>query len=263
MNILNPLSVEDFNQIAKNDNPLNISNYEEFFQKQIDDASNYAVGSYFWFIGNNHEMKIVAASRNINELTPFSHEKWTNGTALFLVENLHPDDSFYVLSALNLAVQKIEELPTERQSNVRVNIYARMLNSSSEYRWVLIQMPNLFINKVDRTTCGIIMITDLSHLSFKEKPILMTLTDKIANKNIYFNIAKDEMKLVNVDLPNITKREQEILKLMAKGLNSPEIAKTLFLSYHTIENHKRNMRKKTNSKTSAELINYVWSNNLL
>ena len=91
----------------------------------------------------------------------------------------------------------------------------------------------------------------------------MTLTDKIANQNIYYNIASDEMKLVNVDLPNITKREQEIVKLMAKGLNSPEIAEKLFLSYHTVENHKRNLRQKTNSKTSAELINYVWSNNLI
>mgnify|MGYP000869443085 FL=1 len=262
MNTLKPLSVKQFNQIAKNENPINIDNYEAFFQKEIDEASNYAAGPHFWFIGNNHEMKIVAASKNINELTPYSHERWTNGTALFLVENLHPDDSLYVLSGLNLAVKKIEELPVERQQNVRVNIYARMLNASTEYRWVLIQMPGLYIGR-DRTTCGIIMITDLSHLSFNQNPILMTLTDKIANQNIYYNIASDEMKLVNVDLPNITKREQEIVKLMAKGLNSPEIAEKLFLSYHTVENHKRNLRQKTNSKTSAELINYVWSNNLI
>jgi DNA-binding CsgD family transcriptional regulator len=263
MNTLKPLSIDQFNEIAKNENPLNINNYETFFQKQIEEASNYALGPYFWFIGNNHEMKIVAASRNIDILTPFSHEKWTNGSALFLVENLHAEDSFYVLSALNLAVAKIEELPPERQSTVRVNIYARMLNASNEYRWVLIQMPGLYINNRDRSTCGIIMVTDLSHLSFKEKPVLMTLTDKINNQNIYYNIASDEMKLVNVNLPNITKREQEIVKLMAKGLNSPEIAEKLCLSYHTIENHKRNIRRKTNSKTAAELINYVWSHNLI
>ena len=262
MNTLNPLSVKEFNEIAKNSNPLKISNFEAFFEKEIEEAANYAAGPHFWFIGNNHEMKIVAASKNIHELTPYSHQRWTNGTALFLVENLHQDDSLYVLSGLNLAVKKIEELPAERQKDVRVNIYARMLNAVNEYRWVLIQMPGLYIS-LERTTCGIIMITDLSHLSFKQNPILMTLTDKIDNQNIYYKIASDEMKLVNVDLPNITKREQEIVKLMAKGLNSPEIAEKLFLSYHTVENHKRSLRQKTNSKTSAELINYVWSNNLI
>ena len=263
MNTLKPLSIEDFNKLAKNENPLGIDNYEAFFQKQIDEAANYAVGLYFWFIGNNHEMKIVAASQNIGELTPFSHNKWTNGTTLFLVENLHPDDSFYVLSALNLAVKKIEVLPTERQSSVRVNIYARMLNASKEYRWVLIQMPHLYINNANQTNCAIMMVTDLSHLSFNQKPVLMTLTDKVNNQNVYYNIATDEMTLVNIDLPNITKREQEIVKLMVKGLNSPEIAAKLFISYHTVENHKRNLRQKTKTKTSAELIHYIWSYNLI
>ena len=209
MNTLKPMSVEDFTKIAKNDNPLNINNYEAFFQKQIDEASNCAAGPYFWFVGNNFDLGITAASQNIEELTPFSHEKWVNGTTLFLVENLHPDDSLYVLSGLNLAVQKIEELPVERQQNVRVNIYAQMLNASNQYRWVLIQMPRLYINNTDRTTCAIILVTDLSHLSFNQKPTLMTLTDKINNQNFYYNIASDEMKLVNVNLPNITKREKK------------------------------------------------------
>ena len=50
---------------------------------------------------------------------------------------------------------------------------------------------------------------------------------------------------------------------MANGLNSPQISEKLFLSYHTVEKHKRNLRQKTSTKTSAELINYVWSNNLI
>jgi DNA-binding CsgD family transcriptional regulator len=263
MNTLKPLSVKEFTEIAKNENSLNISDYEAFFQKQIDEASNYAVGPYYWFIGNNNEMKIVAASKNIGDHTPFNHEKWTNATPLFLVENLHPDDSFYVLSALNLAVKKIEKLPAERQPNVRVNIYAQMLNASNQYRWVLIQMPRLYINNTNHTTCALMMVTDLSHLSFTQKPVFMTLTDKINNKNVYYNIAPDEMELVNIDLPNITKREQEIVILMTKGLNSPQIADKLFISYHTVENHKRNLRQKTKTKTSAELIHYVWNNNLI
>ena len=86
---------------------LKINNFEDFFSKQISDASTFATGSYFWFIGNNSEIKIVAASKNVIELTPFSHEIWTKSNAYFLVENLHHDDSFFVLPALNLAVKEI------------------------------------------------------------------------------------------------------------------------------------------------------------
>ena len=70
------------------------------------------------------------------------------------------------------------------------------------------------------------------------------------------------MKLVNVALPNITKREQDILQLMAKGYNTPQISKELNIAYNTVENHKRNLRAKTNTKTSAELMNFVCNNNL-
>ena len=91
---------------------------------------------------------------------------------------------------------------------------------------------------------------------------MMTLTDRVNNKNEYYHIASDEMKLVNASLPHITKREQEILHFMAKGFNTPQIVKELMISYSTVENHKRNLRLKTNSKTSAELMNFVCNNNL-
>lgn len=263
MNTIQAVTVENFEQNAKNKQSLGINNFEDFFNKQINDASNYATGPYFWFIGNNNEMKIVAASKNINELTPHSHQTWSNASAFFFAENLHEEDRFYVLSAISLAVNKIEELPKKRQSDFRVNIYARMLDSRNDYRWVLIQMPKLHIDNKTQSNCAIIMVTDLSNIVFDKKPVLMTITDRINNQNMYYSIAENEMKLVNIDLPNITKREQEILKLMAKGLNSPEISSKLFLSYHTVENHKRNLRTKTNTKTSVELMNYVWQNNLI
>ncbi|MCP9765290.1 LuxR C-terminal-related transcriptional regulator [Lacihabitans soyangensis] len=263
MNVLSPLSVHEFIEIAKNENEIMIGDFVSYFQNQIEEASNYAIGPYFWFIGDNSTLMITAASQNINELTPYQHEAWTKGNTFFFAENIHPDDRFFVLSAFKLAVEKIELLPLERQSSVRLNIYARMLNAKAEYRWVLIQMPRLYINEKDRTTVGFILVTDLSHLEFLKRPTLMTLTDKVNNQNQYFHIAEDLKELVVADLPNITKREQEIVNLMAKGLNSPAISEKLYLSYHTVENHKRNLRKKTNTKTSAELIDYVWRNNLI
>lgn len=264
MNIISPLSVNDFINIAKNENDIQIGDFEKYFQNQIEEASNYAIGPYFWFIGDNSTLLITAASLNINELTPHTHEVWIEGNTLFFAENIHPDDRFFVLSAFKLAVEKIEQLPYERQASVRLNIYARMLDANNKYRWVLIQMPRLYINKQDRTTVGFILVTDLSHLEFLNRPILMTLTDKVNNQNQYFHIAEDLKELVVADdLPNITKREQEILKLITKGLNTPAISDKLCLSYHTVENHKRNLRRKTGVKTSAELIDYVWRNNLI
>ena len=259
-----PLSTEEFVQIAKSDLDLGLVDYEAFFATQIREARNFAVGPYYWFIGDNAKLLITVASENIGELSPYSKSEWENKPALFLVENMHPDDSFYVLSALQLAMEKIVNLPPARQTDVRINVYARMLNAQKAYRWVLIQMPGLYVNQENKTTCGLMMVTDLSHFNFDRRPILMTLTDRVGNKNEYYHIAtRDDLKLVNVALPNITKREQQLLLLMVRGLNSPEIASELSISYSTVENHKRNLRRKTDTKTTAELIYYAMLHNFL
>lgn len=262
MELIKPITTDEFVRTAIKGNHIGFVNYEEYFSAQIKEAPNFAIGPFFWFIGDNANMLIVAASDNIGDLTPFGKQEWVNNSAFFFAENIHEEDRFYVLSALQLAIAKIEQLPDDRQSDVRVNIYARMLNAEKKYRWALIQIPGLYINKETMGNCGLIMVTDLSHLNFNGRPIMMTLTDRVNNKNEYYHIASDEMKLVNATLPHITKREQEILHFMAKGFNTPQIVKELMISYSTVENHKRNLRLKTNSKTSAELMNFVCNNNL-
>ncbi|RZL48739.1 MAG: LuxR family transcriptional regulator [Pedobacter sp.] len=264
METLKPLTTEQFVKNAKSDKVLGIINFEEYFATQIKEAHNFAIGPYYWFIGDNTNMLITVASENIGNLSPYQKEQWENKPALFFVENLHPEDSFYVLSAIQFAMDRIVQLPSEKQADVRINIYARMLNAENIYRWVLIQMPGLYVNAENLTTCGLMMVTDLTHFNFTSRPILMTLIDKVNNKKEYYHLSlQEKLKIDNVALPKITNREQQLLQLMLRGLNSPEIADKLCISYHTVENHKRNLRRKTFTKTSVELMHFVMNNNLL
>jgi DNA-binding NarL/FixJ family response regulator len=54
--------------------------------------------------------------------------------------------------------------------------------------------------------------------------------------------------------PPLTKREKEVLGLIADGLTNPQIAKKLFLSVDTIEGHRKNLHAKLNVKNTAMLI---------
>lgn len=56
---------------------------------------------------------------------------------------------------------------------------------------------------------------------------------------------------------NISKREQEILRLILDGKNNKEIEDKLFISYHTVKNHVYNIFKKFGIKTRYELIHLV------
>lgn len=52
----------------------------------------------------------------------------------------------------------------------------------------------------------------------------------------------------------LTKREKQVLKLIAKGLISSEIAKELKISQRTVDAHRANAMKSTGANNSAHLV---------
>lgn len=55
----------------------------------------------------------------------------------------------------------------------------------------------------------------------------------------------------------LTKREVEIIKMIAKELTSKEIGDSLFISEFTVSTHRRNIMKKLNSKNVAGLLKFA------
>ncbi|MBX9784131.1 MAG: response regulator transcription factor [Chitinophagaceae bacterium] len=67
----------------------------------------------------------------------------------------------------------------------------------------------------------------------------------------------DTMKAVEEgkkDKPALTRREKEILELVADGLTNQEIADQLFIGVSTVDTHRKNLLAKFNVKNTASLI---------
>jgi DNA-binding NarL/FixJ family response regulator len=62
---------------------------------------------------------------------------------------------------------------------------------------------------------------------------------------------------------DLSKREMEVLRLIAEGLTNAEIADRLFTSKRTIETHRQNIIEKTQAKNTAALIKFAVSNGLV
>jgi DNA-binding NarL/FixJ family response regulator len=61
----------------------------------------------------------------------------------------------------------------------------------------------------------------------------------------------------------LTRREQEIIELLAKGLNNKEIADKLFVSERTVVGHKSNLLSKTGCKSTVSLLSFAIRNKLV
>ncbi|MDM1406374.1 response regulator transcription factor [Myroides sp. DF42-4-2] len=67
----------------------------------------------------------------------------------------------------------------------------------------------------------------------------------------------------NLELPRLTKREQQVLALIAIGNTSVEIAERLFISVITVESHRRNLLQKFKAKNMIELVKIATENKLI
>ena len=57
-------------------------------------------------------------------------------------------------------------------------------------------------------------------------------------------------------VPDLTKREKEVIKLIIDGLTNDSIAEKLFLSPLTVSTHRKNVLSKLNLKNTAMLVKY-------
>lgn len=61
----------------------------------------------------------------------------------------------------------------------------------------------------------------------------------------------------------ITDREKDILRLIAKGLTSPQIAEMLSLSTETIKWYRKRLLSKLDAENTAAMIKTVMENKLI
>lgn len=55
----------------------------------------------------------------------------------------------------------------------------------------------------------------------------------------------------------LSRREQEVLVLISRGLSSQRIGKTLYISKHTVETHRKNILRKLDFNSSTELVKFA------
>lgn len=61
----------------------------------------------------------------------------------------------------------------------------------------------------------------------------------------------------------LSKRELEVLVLICQGQTSTRIGKSLFISKHTVETHRKNIFRKLDVNSSTELVRFAYEHGLI
>lgn len=79
----------------------------------------------------------------------------------------------------------------------------------------------------------------------------------------YIRSAKEIDKNEGYKEVPLTKREIEILKYIAEGNSNQEIANKLYISYNTVDTHRKNIMHKLSIKNTAGLVRYAIEKGLI
>lgn len=66
----------------------------------------------------------------------------------------------------------------------------------------------------------------------------------------------------NIDAKT-SERENEVIRYIAKGIRTKEIAAKMYLSTYTVRAHKRNIFEKTKTRNIAQLTSYAFVNGII
>jgi len=66
-----------------------------------------------------------------------------------------------------------------------------------------------------------------------------------------------------IDPAGLTKRERDVVVLVAEGRSNKEIAVALSISAKTVESHRRNLMHKLGLRSVAELVRYAVRHQLI
>ncbi len=93
--------------------------------------------------------------------------------------------------------------------------------------------------------------------------LIKAINEVHTNGHYYNQDVLNELKAGEENQPKLTLRETEIIQLIAKEYNNVKIAQSLFISERTVETHRKNIFRKTNTKSVLGLIKFATTYNFL
>jgi len=68
---------------------------------------------------------------------------------------------------------------------------------------------------------------------------------------------EQEVRISDKSYGTLTAREQQVLRMVAEGRSTKDIAAELFISPKTVDNHRANIMEKLNLHNTIELVRYA------
>ncbi len=208
----------------------------------------FQVGDYCYCIVNIIDGKFEYLNSSVFEIYGYNLEQFTMEHFLSYI---HPDDIGDFINCENTVVDFFSKLPPDKIQKYKVRYDYRVRKSDGNYIRILHQVLTIHSTDDGSIIRTLVLHTDISHLQKDNKSSLSFIG--LDGEPSYIDVAihNSSFKFIK---ELVTNREKVIIKQLAKGKSSRQIGIELGISKYTVDTHRKNILKKTNCKSVAELI---------
>ncbi len=235
---------EIWKEIGQYKKPGEIQVEVEIYKKML---NLFQVGDYCYFIFNPPEMLIESTNDSIFKLLGYTNEEFTLEKFL---EVIHPDDLDTYLNFEATITEFWKNLPPEKVFKYKTRYDFRIRCKDGQIKRLLQQVAVLQSDENGAVLRTFVIFTDISELKKSNKMILSIIG--LEGEPSYVDI--QPIQKMHPHKSILTKKEREILHLLFEGHSSTEIADILCISLHTVNSHRKNILRKTNTNSVLQLM---------
>jgi len=235
----------------------------EMFTPTIDAIKKLAFAPYFWFISDYTTLSIVAMDPGIENHVPFAASEWLANGPEVTLKIVHPDDLKMKIAYDSFQEAYLGSVSVERRKHLKFNIFFRIRDRQGSYRWYMTQMPDYRYDENGKIMFALRVAYDVSHIKTSGLAMMTLLDDEDPANQMFLSQSNASHKELISKLRKLTNREVEVIKLIAGGYLSKQIAARLGISPYTVENHKRNIFRKTDTRSAHELVAFAFTNGIV
>ena len=251
-------SLDEFKQVILTEQDIYLSDSLTQFKLQINHIPYFAPGKYMWYIVD--KLTISAMGGMADYFTGYPESYWINKMPEEYFRLLHPDDLPFVMAYAEVVYKFILNIKADEKKFIRPSLYFRLKHiDTSDYRLVLFHYVDWIYGDDNRIASILHVLYDVSHINGDICSMLTILDARNEKSQLYFSHAPEstDSPLQRIAICKISDRERDILRLLARGFSSKQMANQLKITKNTVENHRQNLLKKTACTSSAAMVAYA------
>ncbi len=207
------------------------------------------------------ERRIEYITKSVTNLVGYQPQDYIEGGFEFLFSVTSPETIPGVLNALRQYVDDLKKPGFDPRKNIIYEFLSDTITPGKKLvRTISMSIAISYTSDADANHIIALISEDREQTLDRCRSILTAL--KARHNEIVSDqplltareVPLNKVHVIEKEKQKLTPREEEVLKLLAKGLTSSEIGEKLFIEETTVETHRKNLLSKFEAKNMAQLI---------